>query len=198
MHVHKYLLFLPIALYSTGFHSKKKPSAQVVHIRRDTHSAQNIVTLCASPCSVQESAQEIMVVHKLKTLGNYPVSFCVQLPNSSLTSLATLAFADEGCETNRLLDEQKLLGGRLRDFFFFFCTVCSHLASFNIWCVTCQHCTHWHAWASHMQAMVLIGDAKQAMSVGERKSGPGETGLTGPAATALLQPYFQAFPSPIL
>ena len=120
MHVHKYLLFLPIALYSTGFHSKKKPSAQVVHIRRDTHSAQNIVTLCASPCSVQESAQEIMVVHKLKTLGNYPVSFCVQLPNSSLTSLASLAFADEGCETNRLLDEQKLLGGRLRDFFFFF------------------------------------------------------------------------------
>ena len=49
-----------------------------------------------------------------------------------------------------------------------------------------------------MQAMVLIGDAKQAMSVGERKSGPGETGLTGPAATALLQPYFQAFPSSIL
>ena len=40
---HKYLLFLPIALYSTVFHSKKKPSAQVVHIRRD--SAQNIVTL---------------------------------------------------------------------------------------------------------------------------------------------------------
>ena len=52
-------------------------SAQFVHIRRDTPSAQKIVTHCASPCSVQESAQEIMVVHKLETLGNYPVSFCV-------------------------------------------------------------------------------------------------------------------------
>ena len=33
-----------------------------------------------------------MVVHKLETLGNYPVSFCVRPPNSLLTSLATLAF----------------------------------------------------------------------------------------------------------
>ena len=33
------------------------------------------------------------------------------------------------------------------------------------------------------RAMVLIGDSKQA--TGEGKSGPVETGLTGPAATAL-------------
>ena len=48
-----------------------------MHIRRDTHGAQNIVTLRASPFSIQESTQEIIVVHKLETLGNYPVSFCV-------------------------------------------------------------------------------------------------------------------------
>lgn len=41
---------------------KKKQSAQVVHIRRDAQSAQEIVTLCASPSGVQASAQEIMVV----------------------------------------------------------------------------------------------------------------------------------------
>ena len=48
-----------------------------MHIRRDTHGAQNIVALRASPFSIQESTQEIIVVHKLETLGNYPVSFCV-------------------------------------------------------------------------------------------------------------------------
>ena len=35
------------------------------------------------------------------------------------------------------------------------------------------------------QAMALIGNARQAMSEG--KSGPVETGLTGPVATALMQ-----------
>ena len=34
------------------------------------------------------------------------------------------------------------------------------------------------------RALALFGDAKQAM--GEGKSGPVETGLTGPVATALL------------
>ena len=34
------------------------------------------------------------------------------------------------------------------------------------------------------RAIALLGDAKQAMSEG--KSGPVETGLTGPVATALL------------
>ena len=38
------------------------------------------------------------------------------------------------------------------------------------------------------QALALFGDAKQAM--GEGKSGPVETGLNGPVATALTQ-YFQ-------
>ena len=56
--------------------SKKKQSVQVVHVRRDARSTQEIVTLCASPSSVQESAQEIMVVHNLETRGNYPLSCC--------------------------------------------------------------------------------------------------------------------------
>ena len=53
---------------------KKKQSVQVVHIRRDAQSAQEIVTLCASPSGVQASAQEIMVVCNLETLGNCPLS----------------------------------------------------------------------------------------------------------------------------
>ena len=75
------------------------------------------------------------------TLGNYPVSFCVRLSISSLTSLAILAFTDEGCGTNRLLDERKQLRGRLRDFFALFAAIsqvsldrrlwpCYNLASF--------------------------------------------------------------------
>ena len=52
------------------------------------------------------------------------------------------------------------------------------------------------AWASDMQALVLIGNAKQAMSVGKRKSGPVETGLTGPVATALVLPSLISRPSP--
>ena len=35
---------------------EKKQSVQVVHVRRDARSAQEIVTLRASPSSVQESA----------------------------------------------------------------------------------------------------------------------------------------------
>ena len=57
-------------------HSKKKQSVQVVHVRRDARSAQEIVTLSASPSSVQESAQEIPVVRNLETLGNCPLSCC--------------------------------------------------------------------------------------------------------------------------
>ena len=53
---------------------KKKQTAQVVHIWRDAQSAQEIVTLCASSIGVQASAQEIMVVCNLETLGNYPLS----------------------------------------------------------------------------------------------------------------------------
>ena len=60
----------------TNKHSKKKPSVQVVHVRRDARSAQEIVTLRASPSSVQESAQEIPVVCNLETLRNCPLSCC--------------------------------------------------------------------------------------------------------------------------
>ena len=57
-------------------HSKKKQTVQVVHVQRDARSAQEIVTLRASPSSVQESAQEIPVVRNLETLGNCPLSCC--------------------------------------------------------------------------------------------------------------------------
>ena len=67
------------------------------------------------------------------TLGNYPISFCVRLSNSSLTSLATLAFTDEGCGTNRLLDERKLLGGRLRDFFALFAAILQVSLDWRLW-----------------------------------------------------------------
>ena len=50
-------------------------------------SAQEIVTLCASPSSVQESAQEILVVCNLETLRNYPFSCCALLQLESLDSM---------------------------------------------------------------------------------------------------------------
>ena len=83
------------------------------------------------------------------------------------------------------LEEQKV-AGRLRRDFSFACTVRSHLASFNmsprgmrggggggggLACVGVR------------RTLAQFGDAKQAM--GERKSDPVETGLTGSAATAL-------------
>ena len=83
---------------------------------------------------------------------------------------------------------QKLLGGRLTgrlgDPFAPF--ACSHLASFNMWHIAitglpsqrvCWPCMgiQW--------ALALICDAKDALSEG--KSGPVETGLTGPASMAL-------------
>ena len=61
-------------------HSKKKQCVQVVHVRRDARSAQEIVTLRASPSSVQESVQEILVVCNLETLGNCPLSCCERRP----------------------------------------------------------------------------------------------------------------------
>ena len=60
-----------------------------------------------------------------------------------------------------------------------FGTVCSHLVlSFEIQSPCCV-CV-----MGICQALALFGDAKQAM--GQGKSGPVETRLTGPAATALL------------
>ena len=50
-------------------------------------SAQEIVKLCASPSSVQKSAQEIPVVCNLETLGNYPFSCCALLQLESLDSM---------------------------------------------------------------------------------------------------------------
>ena len=59
-----------------------------------------------------------------------------------------------------------------------FCyTVRSHLASFNM----VPMC--FGRYVGVRQAMALIGNARQATSEG--KSGPVETGLTRPAATAL-------------
>ena len=46
------------------------------------------------------------------------------------------------------------------------------------------------------QAMALIGNIRQAMSEG--KSGPVETGLTGPAATALYSNLLGKVPSQLL
>ena len=69
------------------------------------------------------------------------------------------------------LEERKVVGRKTRRRFF--CTACSHLARFsmshpNVRCVDVGL-----AWVSGEQAM------------SEGKSGPVETGLTGPVATAL-------------
>ena len=58
------------------------------------------------------------------------LQFQIRLLNSLLMSIAPWPLSDEGCGTNCLLDERKLLGGRLSNIFFH--TVCNHLASFNI------------------------------------------------------------------
>ena len=61
-------------------------------------------------------------------------------------------------------------------------SVYSLLASFNMCHVTCQlHAMHVF---KRSKAMVLIGDAKQAISEG--KSGLVETRVAGPATTALM------------
>ena len=51
-------------------YSKKKQSVQLVHIQRCTKCTRNCDTVHASPSSVQGSAQEIVVVRNLETLGN--------------------------------------------------------------------------------------------------------------------------------
>ena len=55
-------------------------------------------------------------------------------------------------------------------------------AAISYYVATCHHavCVPWHG---RLPSIGLFGDAKQAM--GEGKSGPVETGLTGPVATAL-------------
>ena len=50
-----------------------------------------------------------------------------------------------------------------------------------------QHVTKLCACHGRLPSIGLFGDAKQAM--GEGKSGPVETGLTGPVATALFNAY---------
>ena len=64
----------------------------------------------------------------------------------------------------------------------FFRTVRSHLASFNMSPVCWEPCVGVR-WA---MPMALTGDAKQA--TGEGKSGPVETGLTGPVSEWILYP----------
>ena len=97
-----------------------------------------------------------------------------QLSERSLTSQAT-GFAYEDCKTNRLWERESCWKEDSEKLFH---SVRSLVTSFNIshvWLGTC---------VGIRQATVLIGNTKQAMS--EEKSGLVETGLTGPAAMALL------------
>ena len=70
-------------------------------------------------------------------------------------------------------------------------TARSHLASFNM-VPMCFGALREHP----PSTMALIGNARQATSEGE--SGPVETGLTGPAATALFYPWLLPFSSPLI
>ena len=96
-----------------------------------------------------------------------------RLSDRSLISQTT-PFVDEAGETNRSLGRMESCWNTRK---IFFRTVCSHLVlCFNISprCVRAM---------GVCQALALFCDAKQAM--GEGKSGPVETGLTGPEAMAL-------------
>ena len=86
---------------------------------------------------------------------------------------ATL-FAGEACETNRSLvrTESSLEDSRNSSVALF-----AAISQVSTWCPCASgHCV------GVRQAMALVGDAMQATSEG--KSGPVETRLTGPAATA--------------
>ena len=81
------------------------------------------------------------------------VQHWLRLPNCLQATLT-----DESCETNHLLEEQKLLGGRLGDLF---------PASLQVsTCgMSCALCVCWSCVVVR-RAVVIIGDAKQAMRSG--------------------------------
>ena len=87
-----------------------------------------------------------------------------------LISQAT-PFTDENCETNHPLGRTESCWKTRKRFF---CTVRSHLVSCFNMLLRCVHSI------GVRRALALFGDAKQAM--GEGKSGPVKTGLTGPVA----------------
>ena len=100
----------------------------------------------------------------------------VLLSNRSLALQAT-PFANEACETKIVpMEERKVEGRKTWKSFFARFTAISQV-------LTCHLCA-WGPCVGVSWAMALIGDAKQAM--GEGKSGPVETKLFGPVATALV------------
>ena len=111
---------------------------------------------------------------------NCVVQYWLQLPISQATP-----FPDKAYETRIMrLEERKVVDPEGRLGRFLFRTVRSQLAGFNMSPV-CLGALR--VWMCVRRAMALIGDAIDNVSPSEPqgKSGPVETGLTGPAATAL-------------
>ena len=110
-------------------------------------------------------------------MNSYP--FCPLRQIAAFHSLISQAipFADEACETNRSLGRTESCWKTRKRFFR---TVCSHLVlCFNVLprCVCAMGVReHWPYLATPSKPWGRPG-----------KSGPVETGLTGPVATALLQ-----------
>ena len=89
-----------------------------------------------------------------------------------------IPFAGEACETNRSLVRTESCW-KTRGTVPLHCMLTA-ISQVSTWYLCASgHCV------GVRQAMALIGNARQAMSEG--KSGPVETGLTGPAATALYR-----------
>ena len=110
------------------------------------------------------------------TLSAYCITQNWFQPSGRLLTLQPHApFGDETCKTIIVhLKEWKVIGRKTQIFFALFG------ASSEI--STCHLCG-WGPCMSICRAKALIGDAKHAM--GEGKSGPVETGLTGSVTTAL-------------
>ena len=96
----------------------------------------------------------------------------------SLISQAT-PFADEACETNHSLGRTESCWKTPKRFFR---TVCIHASH-----IMFEHVTMLCACHGRSPSIGPIGDAKQAM--GEGKSGPVETGLTGPVTYTPLHSH---------
>ena len=104
-----------------------------------------------------------------KYLPYLAIAHWFRLSDRSPISQAT-PFASDACETISVRLEERTP----KSFFALFAAI--------LQVSTCHLCA-WGPCVGVRRAMALIGDAKQA--TGEGKSGPVETGLTGPAATAL-------------
>ena len=86
-------------------------------------------------------------------------------------------FAGEACETNRSLVGTKVVGRKTRGTVLSYCSQPSRKFQRGTY-------VFWGRCVGVCQAIMLIGNAKQATSQG--KIGPVETGLTGLAAMALI------------